>query len=122
MLNGTRRIRPHPHNWSTVIPVTDLAQARQRVATAAIVVGMHPDGAAGPLVKYALKHRKPFALVPCCVYARDFPARKLASGVLVQSYRHLIDYLKELDSSIREVELPFEGKNVCLYWDPLWAD
>eukprot|EP00045_Choanoeca_perplexa_P011877 m.127409 g.127409 ORF g.127409 m.127409 type:complete len:459 (+) comp15800_c0_seq5:1121-2497(+) len=118
---GTKRGRHHPQNWSTVTPVTDLAQARQRVAEAAIVVGMHPDGAAGPLVRYALKHRKPFALVPCCVYAKDFPARKLKSGVAVQSYRHLLQYLKEMDETIREIELPFEGKNVCLYWDPMWS-
>ena len=38
---------------------------------------MHSDGATEPLVKLALKHKKPFAVVPCCVFpkAPSNPAR-----------------------------------------------
>jgi len=31
-----------------------------------LVVGMHPDGATRLIVEYAAKHRRPFAIVPCC--------------------------------------------------------
>jgi hypothetical protein len=31
-----------------------------------VVVGMHPDEATAEIVLYAVKHRLPFAVVPCC--------------------------------------------------------
>ncbi|MEW5301155.1 MAG: hypothetical protein WDW36_004033 [Sanguina aurantia] len=34
---------------------------------------MHPDQATDSIVNFALEQRKPFAIVPCCVFARQFP-------------------------------------------------
>lgn len=34
------------------------------------VVGMHPDQATDAIVDFALACSKPFAVVPCCVFAR----------------------------------------------------
>lgn len=31
---------------------------------------MHPDEATDAIVAFALEQRKPFAIVPCCVFAR----------------------------------------------------
>jgi len=36
-----------------------------------LIVGMHPDEATGEIIRYATKHRIPFAVVPCCVKGRD---------------------------------------------------
>lgn len=36
-----------------------------------LVVGMHPDEATGEIIRYAAKHRLPFAVVPCCTKGRD---------------------------------------------------
>eukprot|EP00658_Telonema_sp_P-2_P039889 TRINITY_DN28502_c0_g1_i1.p2 TRINITY_DN28502_c0_g1~~TRINITY_DN28502_c0_g1_i1.p2 ORF type:complete len:251 (+),score=61.58 TRINITY_DN28502_c0_g1_i1:53-805(+) len=57
------------------------------------VAGMHPDQAAEPIVDWALGTGKPFAVVPCCVYSKEFPHRRLADGREVKSYNDLIDYL-----------------------------
>ncbi|KAG2433860.1 hypothetical protein HXX76_008214 [Chlamydomonas incerta] len=84
-----------------------------------VVVAMHPDQAAEFAVRLALAAGKPFALVPCCVYAAEFPRRKLRSGEQVRSYAQLLAYLQELGGGsggqVVARELPFEGKNVLLY-------
>ena len=40
------------------------------LAQCSVVIGMHPDQATEPLVDFAIAHRKPFAVVPCCVFPR----------------------------------------------------
>jgi len=47
---------------------------------------MHPDQAAGPIVKYAVQYQKSFAVVPCCVYSKEFPKRKLLSKEQKEEY------------------------------------
>ena len=42
-----------------------------------VVVGMHPDQATEPILDFALKHKKPFAIVPCCVFPRENPHRRV---------------------------------------------
>ena len=56
-------------------------------------------------------------MIPCCVYAYQFPKRKLRSGKRVSSYDDLLEYLQEQDpENIRRMKLPYlEGKNVVLY-------
>lgn len=44
-----------------------------------IIIGMHPDQATEPIVDMALKYQKPFAVVPCCVFAHENPHRRLKS-------------------------------------------
>ena len=48
---------------------TELRQAVQR---AALLVGFHPDEATDFIVDAALTSRKPFAVVPCCVFPKLF--------------------------------------------------
>mmetsp|Transcript_76482 Transcript_76482/g.224461 ORF Transcript_76482/g.224461 Transcript_76482/m.224461 type:complete len:439 (+) Transcript_76482:38-1354(+) len=87
------------------------------------VVGMHLDGAAEAVVDFALRFKKPFAIVPCCVCSKDFPRRTLSDAVtgksrLVRSYGDLLKYLLCKDTRIRRATLDFEGKNEVLYLPP----
>ena len=45
-----------------------------------LVLAMHPDEATYAAVDTALTVGKPFAVVPCCVFARQFPYRKTPDG------------------------------------------
>lgn len=60
-----------------------------------IVIGYHPDQATEPIVDFALQHGLPFAIVPCCVFNKDFPHRRLRSGGEVCSYTDFLRYLRE---------------------------
>jgi hypothetical protein len=44
---------------------------------ASLLVGMHPDQATEFIVSCALALHKPWAVVPCCVFGREFPTRRL---------------------------------------------
>ena len=44
------------------------------------IIGLHPDQATGAIVEFAVKHRKPFIVVPCCVFSRLFPDRFVPSS------------------------------------------
>lgn len=84
-----------------------------------IVIGMHPDQAAGAIVDFALAKGIPFAITPCCVYSEEFTKRRLKNGGRVTTYSDLIQYLVEKDeANIKIGKLDFEGKNVVVYYDP----
>ncbi|CAE8589585.1 unnamed protein product, partial [Polarella glacialis] len=76
---------------------------------------MHPDEATDSVVDAALAARRPFAVVPCCVFPRLFQERRLHAGVGVVGYTGLLRYLREEDARIRAVRLPFEGRNLVLF-------
>ena len=42
-----------------------------------MLIGMHPDQATETIIDMGLKYQKPFAVVPCCVFAHENPHRKL---------------------------------------------
>ena len=122
------------------------------VASASLVAGLHPDQAASEIVAFAAARRLPFAVVPCCVYAREFPFRRVPAaatpeqqqqqqqqsgvgggdgsdlfssiayarylrGKKVKSYDDLVDWLVATGpEGTKTTVLPFEGKNVCVYW------
>lgn len=79
------------------------------------LVGLHPDQCTEDIVDAALRHGKPFAVVPCCVYPDLFSKRKLKSGKLVRTYEDFVLYLTEKDERIAQTLLPFDGKNICIY-------
>ena len=85
---------------------------------ASALVGMHPDQATEPIVDCALRHRVPFAIVPCCVFAREFPKLRPGGGGLVTTYEELLDYLQAKAPGIRRAYLPFVGRNVVLWHRP----
>ena len=66
--------------------VRDFDRAMELLSECSLVLGMHPDQAAGPIVKYAVQYQKSFAVVPCCVYSKEFPKRKLLSKEQKEEY------------------------------------
>ena len=82
------------------------------------MVGMHPDEATDPIMKAANTYSKPFCIVPCCVFAQQFFARRhtTAAGLQapVQTYSELVAYLVE-QTSARTAQLPFDGRNLVVY-------
>ncbi|KAG0091523.1 hypothetical protein BGZ93_007523 [Podila epicladia] len=85
--------------------------------SASILIGMHPDQATEPTVDMALKHRKPFAVVPCCVFAHENPERRLRGGGEVNTTFEFIQYLMEKESSVpmQKDFLPFDGMNIVVH-------
>jgi len=91
-------------------------EATKIVRDCSIVLGMHPDQAAGSAVQYAIRAGKPFAVVPCCVYSSEFPSRKLPDGSPVRTYNDLVAWLVSLARGRAKVAtLDFEGKNKVVY-------
>merc|ERR1711907_171235 len=72
--------------------VTEAAEALARIRGCSVVAALHPDQAAEATVALALALRKPFAVVPCCVYSAEFPRRRLPNGQPVRSYGDLLAY------------------------------
>ena len=107
----------------------ETALADPTCADASVIVAMHPDQATDAAIEVALALGKPFAVVPCCVFAKLFPHRSLpplhtdddddapgtASSRPVKTYDDLIQYLQSLDPSIQSTTLPFDGRNIVLY-------
>ena len=81
------------------------------------VIAMHPDQATDAVIDFAIERRLPFAIVPCCVYSKDFPHRRLRSGARVSTHRDLVDHLIEraFAFDVHARELPFPGKNIVVY-------
>ena len=80
-----------------------------------LVAGLHPDQATEPLVDTALSLGLDFCVIPCCVFASSFPHRRLKNGSIPTSYEQFCQYIKEKDSRIQEMDLPFAGKNKVLF-------
>ena len=79
------------------------------------IVALHPDEATDAIVDMAVHCRIPFVIVPCCVFCRLFPNRRMPSGEMVSSYVQLLDYLQAKHPSIQRTTLPFVGANTVLY-------
>ena len=102
-------------------PGEDPSRAFHALVNASVWVGLHPDQALGDMVDLALALQKPFAVVPCCVYSRQYQSRKIGKGRPVKSYDDLVEWVRQKDKRIRVSSLPFEGKNTVLFWDPAWT-
>lgn len=85
------------------------------------IVSLHPDEATGDIVDFAVEHRIPFLIVPCCVFSRLFPHRFVVDENdegkhrFVSTYKDLIQYLARKHSSIRTSKLGFSGANIVLW-------
>jgi len=78
------------------------------VRDAPALLGMHPDEATESIVDAAVNLRRPFAIVPCCVFPLDGRPR---------SFGAWIDHLRGKSLAIRSAFLPFSGRNRVLYVD-----
>lgn len=90
---------------------------QDRIASCSAIVALHPDEATDAIVDAAVRLRKPFVVVPCCVFNRLFPDRRMQHrpNDPVSTYADLIDYLMAKDNSIQKATLPFEGSNTVLW-------
>jgi hypothetical protein len=86
------------------------------LASCSAIIALHPDEATDAIVDMAILLRKPFVIVPCCVFSRLFPHRKRPnSNEPVCKYSQLVEYLLAKDSSIQVATLPFDGANTVLW-------
>ena len=81
-----------------------------------VLLGMHPDKPTEALIDFALATNKSFAVVPCCVFSKAFPSRRLKDGRPVVTHAEFCDYLCEKNPKIKRAQLEFEGRNDVLYW------
>lgn len=80
-----------------------------------LVVGMHPDAATDYIVAYAVKHRVPFVVCPCCVLPS---ASKLEDIGYDGWIRHLIGLATVTGFDVEKIKLPMTGRNLVLVGMP----
>lgn len=79
---------------------------------------MHPDQATEPIVDVATVLKKPWAVVPCCVFPTLFPDRKLKNGNSVTVTSEFCDYLQEKVPEAQTHYLAIQGRNKVIYTNP----
>ena len=81
-----------------------------------LIVAMHPDEATESAIDWAVAHRRPFFIVPCCVFGRLFPNRRLATGAKVDTAEDFVLYLMEKHPDTKLGTLDMDGANQCIYY------
>ena len=104
------------HDYST--EVQDATIIRQMLRNCNLIIGFHPDQAAGEIVEYAIANNIPWCIVPCCVYSQCFTKRRLKDGTHVKTYDQLVSWLCERDPRALVATLDVEGKNQVIYTLP----
>lgn len=87
-----------------------------------LVIGMHPDEATDQIVLYAIRHRVPFVVCPCCI----LPTGALYSGpphVFDRWFAHLVELARGGGLRPEVLQLPMKGKSRVLIGTPekRWA-
>lgn len=78
-----------------------------------LIVGMHPDEATSEIVLYAIKHRIPFAIVPCCVKGKH------SENLRYQGWLNKLKSLaRQSGFSVYESQLRMNGKNIAIVGKP----
>ena len=70
---------PGSYIRSDTAAVTDAAVA-ELLQGCSIIVGLHADQPTGAIVSAAVALGKPFAVIPCCVFRKQYPARRTCGG------------------------------------------
>jgi hypothetical protein len=109
-------VRVHVRVLREKFDATFAARYSELLKHASIFVGMHPDQATEAIVDQALALGRPFAVVPCCVFPKLFPDRRLVSGQHVKTCGGFLRYLKSKHEDIQMTSLGFQGRNRVLYW------
>jgi hypothetical protein len=97
-------------------------ELQRAVVSSSLLIGLHADGATEAIVQAALDYSKPFVVVPCCVFPNLFPQRTIRQGdnlVPVRTVESFCQYLLEKDERFKMTQLPFDGRNIAIYWDGL---
>mmetsp|Transcript_16295 Transcript_16295/g.23267 ORF Transcript_16295/g.23267 Transcript_16295/m.23267 type:complete len:274 (-) Transcript_16295:313-1134(-) len=100
--------------------VRKCARLEETIKNAALLIGMHADGATEDIVNVALRYGKPFVVVPCCVFPNSFLHRRLVVNdgreIPVRTHDQFCSYLHKKDVRFLMETLPFEGRNVAIWW------
>lgn len=97
------------------------------IENSTLIIGLHADNATESIVDIAQRYRIPFVVVPCCVYPNFFPDRilfenKTGLRVPVRTCEQFCRYLQKKNSHFVQESLPFEGRNVGIWWDGIHLD
>ena len=119
--------------------ITNADEAFRIINNVDLIVGFHPDQATEAIVDLALHLNVPYCIVPCCVFPKEFPNRRIndekeeGSGdggnniqKSVRDHASFLLYLRQKDDKVRNgiLDFPFTGgknnsvKNVVLYTLP----
>lgn len=82
-----------------------------------LVCGMHPDQGTDHIIQYALKHRKPFAVCPCCIMPSAVPYGG-PSSLYARWCDHLIQMAQNGGFIVDVGMLPMRGRNVFIIGSP----
>ena len=82
-----------------------------------LVIGMHPDEATDHIILYAIKHRVPFVVCPCCALP-SASAYVGGKGDFNPWLRHLIEVARAGRMKVETLELPMAGRNTALIGSP----
>lgn len=123
---------------AVVVQLQQDAELVQAVKNCTLMIGMHADGATEAIVDIALYYRKPFVVVPCCVFPNLFQHRMVPrirrekvnnnedndleednqtisepeEMTPVRTHEQFCRYLAMKDSHFVMETLPFEGRNI----------
>merc|ERR1711957_630895 len=83
----------------------------------------HPDQATEPIVEWASRNNKAFAVVPCCVFPSLFGARRQSvggPGYSVRNYSTFMSYLVDVArergaSDVQRGLLAVDGRNQVIF-------
>jgi hypothetical protein len=89
---------------------------QKAIESCCLLVGLHADAATEAIVDAALHYNKPFVVVPCCVFPSLFPQRTLGE-MQVRSHEQFCEYLLRKDGRFQKAVLPFDGRNIAIWWD-----
>lgn len=67
----------HIHDVFSRAAVGASERMLELVQGCSLIVGLHPDQATDSIVEVAIEFGKPFAVVPCCVFPKLFPHRRI---------------------------------------------
>jgi len=115
-LKKNRAAVPPPH-LTCLFGATMLSDPEQEelLRGASVVVAMHPDEATELAVDFAIARGLPWAVVPCCVFARDNPQRLTLEGQHVTTYEQYLAFLQRKQPGVATAVMGFAGRNVVLY-------
>ena len=85
------------------------------VERSSVLIAVHPDQATDAVIETALHLKKPFAVVPCCVFSDLNQHRRNEDGTVVKTYEQMLNYYQVKDKNIKRQRLAFEGRREVLY-------
>jgi len=104
-------VAPSPSQSPCFTPTFD--QATRVVHNANLIVGMHPDQAVDAIVDAALAKNVSFFVVPCCVYSKEFPNRRVVVVEPEAEADEKVEMEPEVESSISSSSIS-NGENGAL--------